>query len=141
MRYVDTSVLVAYLTPEINSAAAEKFMMSAGAPLAVSSWSEVELMSALGVKIRSKQLTMEAAHDVIDSYSRLVSPQLEHLDVADMDHRQAMILLDGWHTALRAGDSLHLAIASAHRATIYTLDRGMASAGHALGVPVELLET
>jgi hypothetical protein len=36
------------------------------------------------------------------------------------------------------GRFVDLAIASAHRATIYTLDRGMATAGHALGVPVEL---
>jgi uncharacterized protein with PIN domain len=47
MRYVDTSVLVAYLTPETNSSIAEAFMLSPGAPLAVSSLAEVELVSAL----------------------------------------------------------------------------------------------
>ncbi|HZV66656.1 MAG TPA: type II toxin-antitoxin system VapC family toxin [Telluria sp.] len=139
MRYVDTSVLIAYLTPEVGSADAEKFMLSAGEPLAISSWSEVELLSALGVKIRSKQLSKAAVLDAIDSYSRFVSPQLEHLEVVDMDHRQAVILLEGWRTALRAGDGLHLAIAVAHGATVYTLDRGMANAGRALGIQVSLL--
>lgn len=50
MRYVDTSVLLAYLTPEIGSALAEAFMLSEGSALAISSWTELELWSALGVK-------------------------------------------------------------------------------------------
>ncbi|WP_211923223.1 hypothetical protein [Duganella radicis] len=76
MRYVDTSVLVSYLTPEPHSQTAEAFMLSAGGMLVVSSWTD---------------------------------------------------------------DSLHLAIASAHGSTVYTLDRKMAAAGPKLGVPVILL--
>ena len=139
MRYVDTSVLLAYLMPESGSQAAEVFMMSAGEPLAVSSWTEVELLSALGVKLRSRQLTEGAARAVLDAYSRLVSPQLRHLAVDDADPRQTLMLLDGWRTALRAGDALHLAIAQANGATLYTLDRALAAAGSALGVPVVLV--
>lgn len=139
MRYVDTSVLVAYLTPEPGSEAAERFMRSAGDPLAISTWSEVELLSALGIKLRTGQLDLVAARDVIDSYSRQVAPNFERLSVDEADHRQAVMLLDGWRTALRAGDGLHLAIAAAHGATVYTLDRGMAAAGKALGIPVTLL--
>lgn len=139
MRYVDTSVLIAYLLPEAGSEAAEAFMLSAGEPLAVSTWTEVELLSALGVKLRSRQLSEAAAHDVVDTYSRLVSPQLHRISVKDADLRQAVILLDGWRTTLRAGDGLHLAIAAANGAGVYTFDRGLAAAGAALGVPVELL--
>ena len=139
MRYVDTSVLLAYLTPEAGSAVAEKFMLSAGAPLAISSWTEIELLSALGVKLRTKQLSLAAVHEVVDTYSKLVAPQLLRIAVDDADHRQTVILLDGWRTALRAGDGMHLAIASAHGATIHTLDRGMASAGLVLGIEVRLL--
>jgi predicted nucleic acid-binding protein len=139
MRYVDTSVLIAYLTPEANSAEAEKFMVSAGEPLAISSWTEIELLSAFGVKVRARQLSREAAHDVVDTYSRLVAPHLYRISVEDADHRQAVILLDGWRTALRAGDGLHLAIAAAHRATVYTFDRGMADAGATLRIPVTVL--
>lgn len=74
MRYVDTSVLIAYLTPGAGSAVAEAFMLSVGEPLAISSWSEVELLSALGVKVRTRQLSKTAANDVVDTYSRLVAP-------------------------------------------------------------------
>jgi predicted nucleic acid-binding protein len=114
-------------------------MLSAGEPLAISSWTEIELLSALGVKLRMKQLSLAQVHDVVDTYSELVAPQLHRVPVDDADHRQTVILLDGWRTALRAGDGLHLAIASAHGATVHTLDRGMASAGLVLGIPVRLL--
>lgn len=139
MRYVDTSVLIAYLMPEACSALAEEFMLSAGQPLAISSWTEVELLSALGVKVRTRRISRAAAQSVVNTYSRLVAPQLKRLSVEDADHRQAVILLDRWRTALRAGDGLHLAIAAAHGATVYTLDRGMASAGASLGIPVRLV--
>ena len=139
MRYVDTSILIAYLTPEAGSAAAKAFMLSAGEPLAISSWSELELLSALGVKLRTKQLTDAQAKDVIDVYVRLISPQFRRLAVLDADHRNAAVLLSGWQTTLRAGDALHLAIAAGHSATVFTLDRGMAVAGGILGIPVTLL--
>ena len=53
MRYVDTSVLIAYLTRETGSDVAEAFMRSQGEPLAISSWTEVELLSAFGLKVRT----------------------------------------------------------------------------------------
>lgn len=139
MRYVDTSVLMAYLIPESGSGAAEAFMLSVGEPLAISTWSEVELLSALGLKLRTKQLSELAADRVLDTYSRIVSPCLHRIAVEDSHHRQAVMLLDGWRTALRAGDGLHLAIAKAHSATVFTFDRVMANAGAALGVDVMLL--
>jgi predicted nucleic acid-binding protein len=139
MRYVDTSVLIAYLIPEPGSMAAEQLMLSIGEPLAISSWTEAELLSALGIKLRTGRLDMGEASDVIDSYSRLVAPRFTRLAIDEADHRNALTLLTGWRTALRAGDGLHLAIAAAHGATVYTLDRGMAVAGQALGVPVILL--
>ncbi len=139
MRYVDTSVLVAYLTPEAGSLAAEAFMQSGGAPLAISTWTEIELLSALGVKIRTGQLPRAGAEAVIDAYSHLVSPQLRHLPVDDMNQRQTLRLLDGWRTSLKAGDGLHLAIAASHGATIVTFDRGLASAARILGIPCDLL--
>ena len=63
MRYVDTSVLIAYLIPEPGSAAAEQFMLSSGEPLAISSWTEAELLSALGIKLRTGRLDMAGASD------------------------------------------------------------------------------
>lgn len=75
----------------------------------------------------------------IDAFTRLVLPCRRRIQVSDADHRKAVLLLDGWHTALRAGDGLHLAIAGARRATIFTFDQGMANAGATLGIAVRLL--
>ncbi|MFM7393816.1 MAG: PIN domain-containing protein [Cyanobium sp.] len=48
MLYIDTCVLVAVLMPEAHSATAVAFLEQANAPLAISSWSITELLSALG---------------------------------------------------------------------------------------------
>lgn len=52
MRYVDTSVLIAFLVPESGSQLAERLMTSPGDALAYSSWTEVELLSAFGIQVR-----------------------------------------------------------------------------------------
>lgn len=140
MRYVDTSVLLAFLLPEAGSDAAEQFMTSDGAPLAISAWSEVELLSALGIKLRSGQVSLAEAHSAMDAYTLSLSPHLRRLAVRDADLRLAAILLDGWATPLRAGDGLHLAIARANNATVHTFDKAMTTAGMQLGVAVTLLE-
>lgn len=139
MRYVDTSVLVAYLTPEAGSEAADMFMRSAGPPLAVSSWTEVELVSAMGLKIRTKQIKRTMAREVVDTYVRLIAPHLRHIAVEDINHSQAALLLDGWATSLRSADALHLAIAAANNADVYTFDSSMAAAGKTLGISAHLL--
>lgn len=139
MRYADTSVLLAYLTPEIHSRVAENFMLGTGDVVAISSWTEVELLSGLGLKLRTAQLNDVEVLDALDSYTRLVSPQLHRIAVEDAHHRAARMLISGWRTTLRAGDALHLAIAAAHGMTIYTLDRGMVAAAATLEIPATLL--
>lgn len=55
MHYVDTSVLMAYLVPETYSAQAEAALRNpAHAPLAVSAWTETELVSAFGILNRCR---------------------------------------------------------------------------------------
>ena len=51
---------------------------------------------------------------------------------------------EGWFVdqhalGLRAGDALHLAVASVKGETLHTLDERLAEAGPVLGVPTELL--
>lgn len=140
MRHIDTSVLLAYLTPEAGSEAAEAFMRSVGEPIAVSAWTETELLSALGVKIRSRQLRRSHADDVVERYSHFIAPILRRVEVLDRDHRLAAILLQGWATSLRAGDALHLAIAGRTGSEIFTFDRTMAKSATKLGIKSALLK-
>jgi predicted nucleic acid-binding protein len=53
--------------------------------------------------------------------------------------RAAASFVDHHALGLRAGDALHLASASEHGATVCTLDRRLAEAGPAVGVPTQLL--
>lgn len=139
MRYVDTSVLLAYLTQEAKSECAEAFIRSSGAPLGVSSWVEAELLSALGLKIRTGQLGRELAAEVYRTYRHDVAPHLRHLAVEEADQRNAAKLLEGWSTGLRAGDALHLAIAARQGAVVCTLERGLSAAAEGLGIQAILL--
>ena len=134
MRYVDTSVLIAFLLPESGSQLAERLMTSPGDALAYSSWTEVELLSALGIQVRRKLITRRAAKRVVDVFANLVAPALVRRAVSDNDHRMAAHILDGWQTSLRAGDALHLALVQEYQAELWTFDRIMAKAASHFGL-------
>jgi predicted nucleic acid-binding protein len=61
------------------------------------------------------------------------------LAVSGGHFRTAAKFVDQHSLGLRAGDALHLAIASEQGARAHTLDRRLAGAGPALGVPTQLL--
>lgn len=140
MRYIDTSILLAYLTPEAGSGAAEALMQSIGEPIAISTWTETELLSALGVKIRSRQIRRSHAEDIVEHYSRYIAPILRRFEILDRDHKLATVLMHGWAPSLRAGDALHLALAARHCAELFTFDRIMAKSAAKLGIDTTLLK-
>jgi uncharacterized protein len=61
------------------------------------------------------------------------------LAVTGLHFRAAAKFVDQHALGLRAGDALHLAVASEHGATVHTLDQRLAEAGPVLGVPTQLL--
>jgi uncharacterized protein len=140
MLYIDTCVLLAVLTPERHSAIAAAFLQEAPAPLAISSWSVTELHSALGVKVRSKALSHQQAETVLQSFERQLAPALLLLQLTPQDFSNANALLRGWSTTLRAGDALHLAIASGRGATLCSLDAAFVAAAQRLHLDAQQLE-
>ncbi len=137
MQYVDTSVLVAYLTPEVYSAQAIRaFCDTKRHPLAISLWTETEFISALGIKYRTKQLTEAQALLVQERYESLKN-QFIWLPVIDRDYKTASDLLKHWQTGLRAGDALHLAVAANHNALLLSLDERLVKAAKELGIAAE----
>ena len=76
---------------------------------------------------------------MLSTFSRLATESLLVLPVASAHFRSAAKLVDQHATGLRAGDALHLAVASDHGATVHTLDQRLAQAGPVLGVPTRLL--
>ena len=72
-------------------------------------------------------------------FNKLVTESLTVLSVTSGQFRAAPKFVDQHKLGLRAGDALHLATASDHGATVYTLDQRLAAAGPVLGVPTQLL--
>jgi len=105
MRYVDTCVLLAALTPEAHSDAAAAFLAQATAPLAISPWSATELHSALGLKGRTRVLSPSQAEAVLEGFERSLAPGFLMLEVESRDFRNASAFLRVWTTALRAADA------------------------------------
>lgn len=72
-------------------------------------------------------------------FNKLVAESFTVLGVSGVQFRAAAKFADQRMLGLRAGDALHLAIASEHGATVHTLDQRLAEAGRALDVATQVL--
>jgi len=138
--YVDASVIVALLTPELHSDRAEIwFNANADDSPSISAWVITEVSSALSIKVRTGALTPEQRASVLAGWQHMRAANLTMLGVTEDQFETAARFADRYDLKLRAGDALHLAIAAKAGCTLVTLDQIMAAAAPALGVPVELL--
>jgi predicted nucleic acid-binding protein len=140
-QYIDTSILAAYYCPEPLSERAEERLRALRPP--VLSWlTDVELHSALAKKVRRGELAEGDAEWIQNLFRTHVSRAL--YDVAAIEHGdfvQARQWIAQMDTALRTLDALHLAVAHCRDLEVLTADQGLADAGRALEVEVELMST
>jgi uncharacterized protein len=140
LRYYDTSVILSlYLEHRIT----EKAVMEVEKDqpyVVISDWTIVEVKSALAKEIRMKQLPKVQAETTWQHfYQDVVRGRytLLHLSQPVMIKAHDCIELGG---TLRAGDSLHIAIAWEHgRLSIVTADAEQAKAAKNKGLKVTLL--
>lgn len=139
MLYLDTSLLVAALSNEPKTAAVQAWL-AAQEPeaLAIGEWTLTEMSSALSIKVRTKQIDADRRAAALALFNSLVAESLTVLDVTASHFRVAARFADRHDLGLRAGDAQHLAIASAHGATVVTLDQRLAEAGPMVGVPTRM---
>jgi len=140
MLYVDTSILVAAMTPEARTGEMQDWLADQQAgSLAISDWVVAEFSAALSVKLRSGQVSAQDRAEALAVFGGMTEASFHLLPVTRTDFRVAARFADQHATGLRAGDALHLAIAANHGARIRALDRGLTGAAEALGLSAQLL--
>ena len=139
MRYFDTSFLMPIFVGEASSARIERILSQQPVgQAAVSEWTRVEFSSAIARQVRVGGVDDKEAKAIETAFETYIENSFGVITPAAADYDLAKSFIRRYETGLRAGDALHLAIASNHRAeAIYSLDRGMLRAGRALGLPME----
>jgi len=105
----------------------------------ISEWTISEFSSALSLKFRVGSITAHERALALASFRRLADRSFQVITITGAAFRTAATFADQHRLALRASDALHLAAASEHGLTVWTLDQRMANAGPALGVATVML--
>lgn len=111
MIYVDTSVIVALLTLEPKTTSVAAWYAGLNTTPVCSDWLLTEFSSALSIKLRTGQISAEMAEEIRREFALLAAGGLRITPVSRSAFAQAAELVKHYAHGLRAGDSLHLAVA------------------------------
>jgi predicted nucleic acid-binding protein len=103
--------------------------------LYVSHWTRVEFSSLIAREVRMGGFAESDALLAIAQFDELVTDSFQIVAPGVADYELAKEYIQHFATKLRAGDALHLAIASNNGAkTLYTLDEGLLNAAKLMKV-------
>lgn len=136
MIYLDTSVLGAIFFREPNASLVFSQVKAAHANrMVISSWTLTEMASVGAIKERMGVIDHATRQKALSSFQRFASFRLTLTEIEPADFRSAALPIEG-PGGLRAGDSLHLAVARRLLAKLATLDHRLADAAPTCGVPL-----
>jgi len=139
IRYIDTSVLVAYYLPEPLSGSAERNLRRGGTP-AISPLVEVEFASVLARKVRTRELALATARAALEQFrAHLEEGLYRRLEIGSAHYAQAQRWVEAFKPPLRTLDALHLSVAAHASAELLTADVQLARAARALHLACRLL--
>jgi uncharacterized protein len=138
IRYLDTSAVVSALVREPRSSGRVRAWLRGQDEdtLAISPWVATELSSALSIKVRDGELTIDQRADVMGEWRRMRETSLQILPIGERTFERAADFVARHELGLGAADALHLAVVSISGCTLVTLDERMAAAARKLGIPV-----
>jgi predicted nucleic acid-binding protein len=138
--YFDTSFLVPLILPEATSDKIAAFIRTLTAEaFSVSHWTLVEFSSLIARAVRMGGLDSGAAMRADARFGEMVEASFTVLLPTANDFALARQYLRKPEIRLRAGDALHLAVATNHHAVaIYSLDKTFLRAGTILQLPVSM---
>ncbi len=139
MIYVDTSAVVALLTTEVRTQAVMGWYEGLQEVPTVSDWLLAEFSSAISIKVRAGQLSEASAKEAFKEFDMLLDGGLRLAPISREAFKRAEKMVRNHRDGLRAGDSLHLAMALELQAShVATLDGNMATNAKRYGL--ELIE-
>lgn len=136
MLYFDISFLAPLILEETTSVRIEAFFTKLPVgELYVSHWTRVEFASLIAREVRMGGFEESDALLAIAQFDELVTESFQVVAPGVADYELAKETIQHFATKLRAGDALHLAIASNNGAkTLYTLDEGLLNAARLMKV-------
>ena len=137
--YLDTSFLAPYYLAETTSRSIEAFIKNAaGGSVAISEWTAVEFASLLARKQRMGELAASLIPQIMNRFDQDINYRYEVLTPQSTDYSLTrQLILHDPNLGLRGPDGLHLAIASRCKLTLYTLDKTLLKAAHALNIEAD----
>jgi uncharacterized protein len=138
MFYLDTSFIVSALSAnEVDSEQSRDWLAAnIESSMVVSDWVDTEVSSALSLKVRTGEMTLEQRADVLTEWNRFRDSSLSVIAVAREDFQKAAAFAQRHSLGLRAGDALHLALVQSIGGVLVTLDKKMALVAPEFGIVV-----
>lgn len=137
--YLDTSLVVSAFTNEVATVRAREWLRRHQDGTFIASWwVRTEIVASVSAKLTGSVWDSSGAPKLIQAIDEFFDESVVVVGVGQEDFEKGASF-SAKAPGLRAGDALHLAVASAHGATVATLDKGMVASARRLSLPVVLV--